>query len=73
MKLQASPHLSLHQVARSLGYPDGFTLSNQMSRLVGLRPSIARERLGWEWVVEAWLAREAARGGLTAEIPGLRH
>ena len=61
----------LHEVARSLGYPDGFTLSNQMDRLVGIRPSLARERLGWEWVVEAWLQLEGRSSGLEVPLPGL--
>jgi AraC-like DNA-binding protein len=51
-------------VAFELGYPDGFSASNQMERLVGWRPSTVRERLGWEWVLEAWLKREAETGGL---------
>ena len=59
---------SLFEVAFSLGYPDGFTLSNQMERLVGVRPSVARERLGWEWFVEAWLQREKETGGLDASL-----
>lgn len=58
---------SLHDVSRSLGYPDGFTLSNQMDRVVGIRPSAVRERLGWEWIVESWLRTERTSGGL--EIP----
>jgi AraC-like DNA-binding protein len=58
---------SLHEVSRSLGYPDGFTLSNQMDRVVGIRPSAVRERLGWEWIVESWLRTETTAGGL--EIP----
>ena len=55
---------SVFQVANELGYPDGFTLSNQMLRLTGVRPSYARDRLGWEWLVEAWLRSEAENGGL---------
>lgn len=55
---------SVFQVADELGYPDGFTLSNQMVRLAGVRPSYARDRLGWEWFVEAWLRSEAENGGL---------
>jgi AraC-like DNA-binding protein len=54
-------------VAYELGYPDGFSLSNQMQRLMGIRPSDARERLGWEWIMEAWLKREADSGGLAPE------
>ncbi len=46
------------------GYPDGFSLSNQMHRLIGYRPTDARRFLGWEWLMEAWLRREADTGGL---------
>lgn len=54
-------------IAYELGYPDGFSLSNQMHRLIGIRPSEARERLGWEWIMEAWLKKEADCGGLAPE------
>lgn len=62
---------SVCEVAASLGYPDGFTLSSQMARLVGVRPSVARERLGWEWFTEAWLRQEWATGGLRVSLRGL--
>ena len=52
-------------IAIEHGYPDGFSVSNQMERLIGHRPSEIRERLGWEWVLEAWLKREAEIGALT--------
>ncbi len=51
-----------------LGYPDGFSLSNQMVRLTGHRPSEARMYLGWEWLLEAWLRQEADTGGLAPEL-----
>jgi AraC-like DNA-binding protein len=57
VRLQSS-ETTLAQVSASLGYPDSFTLSNQMLRMTGVRPSLARERLGWEWLVEEWLVRE---------------
>ena len=50
-----------------LGYPDGFSLSNQMARLTGYRPTEARMYLGWEWLLEAWLQQEADTGGLAPE------
>lgn len=50
------------------GYPDGFSVSNQMERLIGHRPSEIRERLGWEWILEAWLKREAELGTLTPTL-----
>jgi len=52
------------------GYPDGFSLSNQMYRLTGYRPTDARRFLGWEWLMEAWLRREADTGGLAPERTG---
>ncbi len=64
MRLQSSTQ-NLFTVACSMGYPDGFSLSNQMHRLTGVRPSEARRALGWEWLVEAWMERE--RAGLTEE------
>jgi AraC-like DNA-binding protein len=61
-----SENAAIFRIATRLGYPDGFTMSNQMHRLIGCRPSEVRRLLGWEWVVEAWLQREAAAGGLDA-------
>lgn len=63
--LLQSQRATVARVARALGYPDGFTLSNQMKRLIGHRPSIVRERLGWEWIAEAWIQKEALSGGAT--------
>ena len=68
-QLQNTQH-PLSAIARSLGYPDGFTLSNQMERLVGVRPSLVRERLGWEWFAEAWLRKEWEKGGLSRPLRG---
>jgi AraC-like DNA-binding protein len=39
-------------------YPDGFTLSNQMKRLIDCRPSDMRDLRGWEWMLETWIRRE---------------
>ncbi len=61
---------TLCQVALTLGYPDGFTLSNQMERMIGARPSLVRERLGWEWIFECWLRAEWDRGHLKCELRG---
>jgi AraC-like DNA-binding protein len=49
---------AVFRIAARSRYPDGFTLSNQMKRLIGYRPSEVRRLLGWEWIVEAWLLRE---------------
>lgn len=59
---------SVLAVGYELGYPDGFSLSNQMFRLTGYRPVEARQYLGWEWILEAWLRREADTGGLAPDL-----
>ena len=71
IKLQNSG-ASLFSIATSLGYPDGFSLSNQMKRLCGIRPLEARQRLGWEWLFETWLVREADRGTLAKSVLSAR-
>ncbi|GMR13710.1 MAG: helix-turn-helix transcriptional regulator [Gemmatimonadota bacterium] len=67
LRLQAGDE-SLMTIAYDLGYSDGFTFSNQMRRLTGLRPSTVRRAFGWEWIVEAWLTRELASGGLSSRL-----
>jgi AraC-like DNA-binding protein len=59
---------SVLSVGYELGYPDGFSLSNQMARLTGHRPTEARMYFGWEWLMEAWLRQEAESGGLAPEL-----
>lgn len=54
---------AIFRIASRVGYPDGFTMSNQMKRLVGCRPTEVRTRLGWEWVVESWIRQEVLTGG----------
>jgi AraC-like DNA-binding protein len=62
-RLQAHQEVPIFRVAVQLGYPDGFTMSNQMRRLVGCRPTDARENLGFEWFVEDWLQQERITTG----------
>jgi transcriptional regulator GlxA family with amidase domain len=56
--LQANPDVPVFRIAVQLGYPDGFTMSNQMRRLIGCRPTDVRENLGYEWFIEEWLDME---------------
>lgn len=63
----------LATIAVRLGYPDGFSLSNQMKRLTGFRPTDAKKRLGWEWLVEAWLQTEMRSGGFSEDNVELLH
>lgn len=67
--LFASIHLqaeraTVFRIAARAGYPDGFTMSNQMKRLIGRRPTEVRESLGWEWIVESWIRHEVEVGGI---------
>ena len=57
-KLQLNDNVPVFRVATQFGYPDGFTMSNQMKRLIGCRPTDVRQNLGYEWIVEEWLAKE---------------
>ncbi len=68
LRLQNFPRESLSEAAHRFGYRDGFAVSNQMYRLVGVRPSDARRYHGWEWFVEAWLAAEKARGSFSTKV-----
>ena len=54
---------SIGRAAAEMGYPDPFTMSNQMKRLTGLRPSEVKSRFGWSWIIECWILEEAKRGG----------
>lgn len=67
IKLQNSDG-TLFSVACSQGYPDGFSLSNQMQRLCGLRPLDVRDLAGWEWVFETWIQREAEMGSVAPAV-----
>ena len=67
LRLQSSA-VTLAEAASRFGYPDGFALSNQMHRLVGVRPSEARCYLGWDWLIEAWIHTEAAGGGFSSDV-----
>ena len=67
VRLQNSDE-SVVSIGYELGYPDGFSLSNQMIRLTGYRPIEVRRFLGWEWLLEAWMRREADTGGLAPAL-----
>ncbi len=60
LKAQAEP-TAIFRLATRAGYPDGFTFSNQMRRLLGWRPSELRTLYGFEWILEEWLGRERER------------
>jgi AraC-like DNA-binding protein len=56
LRLQSSSEHTLFDVALSYGYSDHSTLSRQMARLFGLRPSVVRELIGWEPLADRWVA-----------------
>lgn len=62
--IQEKRDLPIFKAAIQVGYPDGFTMSNQMKRLIGCRPSDVRDNLGYEWIMEEWMAREKTAGRL---------
>jgi AraC-like DNA-binding protein len=62
--IQEKQQLPIFKAAVQVGYPDGFTMSNQMKRLIGCRPTDVRENLGLGWIIEEWVRREAEAGRL---------
>jgi AraC-like DNA-binding protein len=54
-RLQRDPERPLFDVALELKYSDHSALSRQMMRLFGVRPSLARHSLGWEWLLHRWI------------------
>jgi AraC-like DNA-binding protein len=62
--IQEKPNLPVAKAAIRVGYPDGFTMSNQMKRLIGCRPSDVRDNLGLGWILEEWIHRERSAGRL---------
>jgi AraC-like DNA-binding protein len=56
-----SERLAMFKIALSAGYPDGFTLSNQLKRMIGYRPREVRQLIGFEWLLERWLHLEKER------------
>jgi AraC-like DNA-binding protein len=59
---------AVFKIALSAGYPDGFTLSNQLKRMTGFRPSEIRHYLGFEWLLERWLEMERIERGESLEL-----
>lgn len=57
-----SERIAVFKIAMSAGYPDGFTLSNQLKRMTGFRPSEIRSYVGFEWLLERWLEFERQQG-----------
>jgi AraC-like DNA-binding protein len=73
--IQERPNMPIARAAMQVGYPDGFTMSNQMKRLIGCRPSEVRERLGLTWLLEDWIYQERICGRLLCDDyhPGYRN
>lgn len=67
--IQERQNLPIFKAATHMGYPDGFTMSNQMKRLIGCRPSDVRENLGLSWILEEWIRRE--RDASRMKWPGM--
>lgn len=59
LSLQRCTSVPLFELAMRLGYCDHSALCHQQLRLFGLRASQVRSLLGWEWLLDAWLARHA--------------
>lgn len=57
-----APRLSVRAAARATGYPDPFTFSNQMIRIVGVRPTAAIERnMSTRDLIDEWFVKQDRR------------
>lgn len=68
LRLQAQLDTPLLDVAWSLGYSDASALSRQMVRVFDLRPGAVRALLGWEPLLDRWLASEAVGSSIVPPI-----
>lgn len=60
LHVQREPEQPLLAIALEHGYGDHSSLSQQVARLFRVRPGFVRGTLGWEWLLDAWLSRQAA-------------
>lgn len=67
LAMQADIGDPLFHIALQHGYTDHSSLSRQLVRLFGLRPSAIRRALGWEWLLDRWLIREGRAASLYSE------
>lgn len=55
--LQRAQSTPLLELAMDLGYSDHSALCHQLARVFGAPASAIRQTLGWEWLLDSWLAR----------------
>jgi AraC-like DNA-binding protein len=58
----------LRVAAAAAGYPDQFTMSNAIYRIIGIRPSQLRN-VSREELLDVWIQRQRERGNLTDAPP----
>ena len=59
--LQRTPSTPLLELAMDLGYSDHSALCHQLMRVFGATAGAIRRTLGWEWLLDSWLARWSER------------
>ncbi|HEX2081297.1 MAG TPA: helix-turn-helix domain-containing protein [Longimicrobium sp.] len=57
LRIQADGDRTVLEIALELGYSSDSALSRQLVTVFGLRPGQLRGTLGWEWLLERWMAR----------------
>ena len=70
LRIQAEPQARLSALALELGYADHSGFSRQLTRAFGVTPAAVRGTLGWEWLMERWMARHG--GHASAVTPASR-
>jgi AraC-like DNA-binding protein len=62
--LQREQSTPLLELAMDLGYCDHSALSHQLMRVFGASAGAIRCTLGWEWLLDSWLARWSERAAV---------
>ena len=57
--IQRRPDMKLVRIAAELGYMDQSAFTVALRQETGFTPAHVRKLLGWEWLVEGWLAKHA--------------
>lgn len=70
--LMTNPDMTVRVAAKEIaGYPDPFTFSNQMVRLVGVRPTAAIEqKLSMRSLIQKWITLQIKRDGPGSRLFG---
>ncbi len=69
VEIQGRPGEPLLRIAGTGGFGDAAALSKQVHAAFGIRPSVLRGTLGWEWLLDRWTEREGMGAAMAGAWP----